>query len=307
MTTPQPNPDPSRNRGPDRRYEQASAFPGQVEARNTVLDIRPGSGIAIIRVVGNIRTYGFYNNAEHLPEINGDVEFVIDAAFRKVSSLLRRPARLGFGGRFQATPEYPDFAWQESIINAVAHRDYARVGEQIQIILYGDRLTVISPGAPDGIRNADHLIALVNHPASYTNPRNPELMRALSDLGIASRMRGGLRRIFCEMDVAFLPPPEIRIDSDRFAITLRNDIAVPQRTGNLMAWIQDDLSADDKKVIIKAHRDGQVTIDDVRTLLGQDSQHVAGILTDLRELGLLQQVGTGGAAGYIVNPSILGD
>ena len=42
-------------------------------------------------------------------------------------------------------PEYPDFAWREVIVNAVAHRDYEIHGHGTEITFFDDRLEVVQP------------------------------------------------------------------------------------------------------------------------------------------------------------------
>ena len=48
----------------------------------------------------------------------------IPEAYRVVSLQIRRSERL-YDLFFREMPEYPTFAWQEALVNAVAHRDYA--------------------------------------------------------------------------------------------------------------------------------------------------------------------------------------
>jgi len=43
-------------------------------------------------------------------------------------------------------PEYPFEAIREAVINAMAHRDYNRIGSNIQIDIFDDRIEVTSPG-----------------------------------------------------------------------------------------------------------------------------------------------------------------
>ena len=43
-------------------------------------------------------------------------------------------------GKFQIVPEYPEFGWQEGIVNAVTHREYAMSGSYIKVSMYDDRL-----------------------------------------------------------------------------------------------------------------------------------------------------------------------
>ena len=49
-------------------------------------------------------------------------------------------------GKFQVVPEYPEFAWQEGIVNVVTHREYAMSGSYIKVSMYDDRLEIESPG-----------------------------------------------------------------------------------------------------------------------------------------------------------------
>lgn len=44
-------------------------------------------------------------------------------------------------------PEYPFKAIREAVVNAMAHRDYNRVGSNIQVDIFDDRIEVTSPGA----------------------------------------------------------------------------------------------------------------------------------------------------------------
>jgi len=43
-------------------------------------------------------------------------------------------------------PEYPFEAIRESVVNALAHRDYLREGANVQIDIFDDRIEVTSPG-----------------------------------------------------------------------------------------------------------------------------------------------------------------
>lgn len=43
-------------------------------------------------------------------------------------------------------PEYPEFAWFEGIVNALTHRKYSIRGEHIKVLMFDDRLEILSPG-----------------------------------------------------------------------------------------------------------------------------------------------------------------
>ena len=50
---------------------------------------------------------------------------LIERAFEVIGMHVREYSRLGQDGVFHTIPDYPPFAWQEAIVNAVAHRDYS--------------------------------------------------------------------------------------------------------------------------------------------------------------------------------------
>ena len=41
---------------------------------------------------------------------------------------------------FTTVPEYPNYAWFEGLVNAVAHRDYSIRGEYIRVYIFDDRM-----------------------------------------------------------------------------------------------------------------------------------------------------------------------
>lgn len=49
-------------------------------------------------------------------------------------------------GRRSDKPDYPEEVIRETIVNAIAHRDYTISGSDIELSIYSDRLEVISPG-----------------------------------------------------------------------------------------------------------------------------------------------------------------
>jgi ATP-dependent DNA helicase RecG len=49
-------------------------------------------------------------------------------------------------GRRIDKPDYPEEVIRETIVNAIAHRDYTISGSDIELSIYSDRLEVISPG-----------------------------------------------------------------------------------------------------------------------------------------------------------------
>ncbi|MBI5627487.1 MAG: putative DNA binding domain-containing protein, partial [Candidatus Rokubacteria bacterium] len=177
----------------------------------------PNAGVRLFRVIGTERKLGVHHNVEEVPRFEGNVPTVIEALFHTIQGLLRRPQRLR-GLLFEEGQEYPTFAWQEAIINALAHRDYATMGRAVEVWLYDDHLEVTNPG---GLVARISLEALVSGERAHMS-RNPRLVRGLVDLGLMREQGEGLPRMFAEMEVQFLAPPELRAGPHEICVTLRN-------------------------------------------------------------------------------------
>ncbi|MTW86755.1 hypothetical protein F3157_13945 [Virgibacillus dakarensis] len=63
----------------------------------------------------------------------------------------------GESGRFVEVPEYPPFAWQEGVINALTHRAYNIHGDDIKVKMFDDRLEVHSPGKLPSVVNVKNI------------------------------------------------------------------------------------------------------------------------------------------------------
>ena len=95
---------------------------------------------------------------------------VVGAQLREFTSL--DPAT----GKFRTVSEYPEFAWQEGLINAITHREYAMSGEYIRVSMYDDCLEIQSPGRlPD--------IVAVNNIRDTRFSRCPCIHRVWLDVG----------------------------------------------------------------------------------------------------------------------------
>ncbi len=119
------------------------------------------------------------------------------------------------GGRRRRKASYTTAAIRESIVNAVAHRDYTLAGTDIEISLYEDHLDVISPGRlPNGVtveKMAEGLRAA----------RNELLKEVLRDYGYVDHLGMGVRnRIIGSMRDHNGTVPNLIEDESRFTVRL---------------------------------------------------------------------------------------
>ena len=203
--------------------------------------------------------------------------------------------------RFQAMPEYPDFAWREALHNAVAHRDYAIHGSGTEIWLFEDRMEVVSAGRlPEGVTLEEVLRLERVH-----RSRNPRIVRVLVDLGFAKDQGEGIPRMFAEMEDAFLPQPKLEVGGERVIVTLRNTSTLTPSDRQFVASLGNaDLSRQEFRALLIAHRRGRVDNAALRSVTGLDTLRASHLLRGLRDRELLTLQGRGADSLYTLTPVV---
>jgi ATP-dependent DNA helicase RecG len=109
------------------------------------------------------------------------------------------------GGQEVALPDFSPIAVDEAVTNALVHRDYGRA-DRVVIDHSPNALRIWSPGSlPYGVTE-DRLLSTVS------TPRNPCLMAAMQQLGLAERASRGIDRMFREQVRVGQQVPGIRAD-----------------------------------------------------------------------------------------------
>ena len=143
---------------------------------------------------------------------------IIPEAHRLAAGQIRRSEKL-HDLFFREMPEYPTFAWQEALVNAVAHRDYGDQGREIEVWFYEDRMEVLSPG--DLVPPVTLEALRARRPIHAS--RNPLIVRVLVECGIMREEGEGIPRMFEEMEESFLRHPELAVEEGAFHVRLRNE------------------------------------------------------------------------------------
>ena len=152
---------------------------------NDPVAVLPGCKIHFLRFEGTEEKRGpEYNEVANLPPIEGPIPKQIDAINQLLEQRIRRFSGFGNDGRFHTTPEYPQAAWNEAIVNACVHRSYDFRNMKTFVRMFDDRLEIESPGRfPPGV-NADTIYEL-------QHSRNPFLMEAMRYLGYVKEIGEG--------------------------------------------------------------------------------------------------------------------
>ncbi len=261
----------------------------------------PRCDIDFVRFEGAERGTGTRLNLVGRERIGGPLAVLVDKTVDAVRPHVKARQRL-HDLFFNETLEYPTFAWQEAVVNAVAHRDYSLTGTAIDIHKYDDRLEIISPGAPPAPVTIDEL--RVAHPVHAA--RNPLIVRVLTDLGHMRELGEGIPRMFDEMERAGCNPPEIELDgSSRLHVTLRNEVVFDAET---VAWLdqfgESGLSRDQRRLLAWAHgHGGSFTSHEYQKLVGTDIYGASRDIKDLIRRGLAESEKKGGRVYRVLEPS----
>ena len=213
----------------------------------------PNCRVRFIRYEGSVAMAGTKLNIIKDQIFEEPILRLIEKTKTFISSQLRDFTTLNpQSGRFETTPEYPEFAWQEGIINAITHREYAYAGDYIRVCMYDDRLEIESPGRlpyPVTIQNIK----------DTRSSRNPVIARVLYEMGWVRELNEGVKRIFADMAELFLLPPvykEREGASSSLKLILTNNILVRHtrfkdnalKSVGIEVWTQlDDL---EKKILM---------------------------------------------------------
>lgn len=210
-----------------------------------------------------------------------------------IKTQLREFNHLGPDGKFVSIPEYPEFAWKEGLVNAVTHRDYSISGEHIKIILYDDRLEIISPGKLPGLITLDTM-------RTERFSRNPQISRVLTDLKLVRELNEGVKRIYKEMQEFFLDEPEYSEPNGRSVkLVLKNNIVMRSKRKTETMLKNDSLNEKweglnemEKQMVQAIHDRGKMTTSELSELISRDRRTVQRKVKKLQDMEIITWIGT---------------
>lgn len=260
---------------------------------NDPMKVVPGARVRFLRFEGDDISTGERWNAVKDEVIEGTIPQQIERVAAILRSQLREFSRLDKNGQFVTTPEYPEFAWYEGVVNALAHRSYGNglKNRPVTIRMFDSRLEIESPGPFPPLVTPDNL----EH-----HPRNPFLMDALRYIGYVLMANEGVKRMRTEMARLDLPQPEfIQTDESHslVRVTLRNN--AKQRklwvdagvAGLLGEPLVAELTEDEKRCINYVNEYGALTIAHAARITSRDWSTASRMLSRLGDRGILAREG----------------
>ena len=156
----------------------------------------------------------YFEDGTYKPyEYKGNIIEVAKSCFAQLKAEIKQKEYI-FGLFREYVEDYSEIVIRELLINALAHRNLSRQ-QIVEIRKYDDGgyLEIESPGTfPEGVT--------VNNYLRKTNPRNPNVMDILREIGLAEKAGSGFDKIFTDLlkKGKSLPEPEETENSVIFRI-----------------------------------------------------------------------------------------
>jgi ATP-dependent DNA helicase RecG len=200
-------------------------------------------------------------------------------------------SRLKGWQREDQTP-YPNGVLREAVVNAVAHRDYRVTGNQIQVLMFGNRVEVRSPGKLPGHVTIKNLLR-----ERYS--RNEAVVQVLSDMGFIERLGYGIDRMVRAMRDAAAQPPKFEETDAGFTVTL---FARTVSAEDVVAALGTSAQADRvEKMLAFVRKNGRITNRDYQDLCPDVSaESLRRDFVEAVERGVLMRVGDKRGTYYIL-------
>lgn len=251
----------------------------------------PNCRVRFVRYEGNEAATGTRMNLVRDINFEFPILKIIQKAKDFISTQFREFTSLDFStGLFETVPEYPEFAWLEGIVNAVAHREYSMEGAFILVAMFDDHLEITSPGRLPNIVTVENI--------QYTRfSRNPRIARVLTEFGWVRELNEGVPRIYQEMKNSFLDQPIYTEPNDsQVKLVFKNNIHIRrQRRASVVPgrfpeiWNKlDDL---EKKILIFCSNHSNSTRTQLVEYTGYESKTVLRRINHLIQWNLLVRNG----------------
>jgi len=242
----------------------------------------PNARLRFIKYDGRKMQTGKQINIVKEMTFEGPIPKIITDVQNAISLQLREFQHLGNDGKFKMTPEYPEFAWFEGIVNALAHCNYSLRGEHIRVSMYDDRLEI-----PSKLPN----IITLDNMTTTRYSRNPRIARVLCEFGWVKELNEGVKRIYEEMRTSSLKAPVYtEPNQNSVLLTLENNISARHLRNHTIDT--PPLTDYAIKIMQYIYENNQITVSAACKLLNTSNHLARKYLKELVEQKLLCWHGT---------------
>lgn len=240
----------------------------------------------------------YFSDGTYKPyEYKGNIIEVAQDCFTQLKAEIRQKEYI-FGLFREYVEDYSEIVIRELLVNALVHRDISRQ-QIIEIRKYDDGgyLEFESPGRfPEGVTVENYL--------RKTNPRNPNVMDILREIGLAEKAGSGFDKIFTDLlkKGKQLPEPEETDTSVIFRIKaevsseklIELSLLYENQTGK-------SLKLDQLFVLSEIVRRGKVKLSELTESPNISSYRLHTILDNLQDLEFIEPTGKTSGLAYILH------
>ena len=194
--------------------------------------------------------------------------------------------------------DYDEEAVREAIVNGIIHREYTRLGAEVCVDIYDDRLEVTSPGCMMSGKIIDKEVDDV----VASERRNPVLADTFARMKFMERRGSGLKKITDNTNALFNDGKNhVEFFSDRnyFKVTIHNALYAKKQKGasvnasvNAGVNASVKLSATQEAIISLMRENPQITIKEIASTLGKNETTITRNIKQLKEEGVVKRVGS---------------
>lgn len=187
--------------------------------------------------------------------------------------------------------DYPEEAIREALLNALVHRDYSFSGSIIVNVTDHKTEFISLGGLLPGLTTDDIRLGI-------SQPRNKKLAEIFHRLRLIESYGTGIRRIFKLYENCSVQP-EIEVTPSAFKIVLPNMNTVPEVRTEEASGITPQM----EKILDHIAEHGQITDEEILSLLDVKKTRVFNLTKEMKELGLIRAEGRGKDKRYLMNRS----
>lgn len=230
-------------------------------------------------------------------EYKGNIIEVAQQCFAQLKAEIKQKEFV-FGLFREYVEDYSEIVLRELLINALVHRDISRQ-QIIEIRKYEDYIEFESPGTfPQGIT--------VNNYLRKTNPRNPNVIDIMREIGFAEKAGSGFDKIFTELlsKGKHLPEPEETDTSVIFRI--RAEICMEkliELSLQYQAQTGEALHLDQLLVLNEIVIHGKIKLTDLEESPHISTYRLKNVLERLQKLEFIESTGKTSGQTYILHIS----
>ena len=232
-------------------------------------------------------------------EYKGNIIEVARDCFAQLKAEIRQREYI-FGLFREYVEDYSEIVIRELLVNALAHRDISRQ-QIIEIRKYDDGgyLEFESPGRfPEGVTVENYL--------RKTNPRNPNVMDILREIGLAEKAGSGFDKIFTDLLKKGKPLPEPEETETSVIFRIKAEVSSEKLIELSLLYENQtgkSLKLDQLFVLSEIVRRGKVKLSELAESPNISPYRLHTILEKLQDLDFIEPTGKTSGLAYILHIS----